>query len=333
MNRKLKRSLMSLVIALTLLQHQSTALAQARPQPNGGGIGGLLQQVNDFISQAQAVAEDTISSLQSQAGDFLSSIAEDLNLDGLMGELGQLDPQALQEELLGQLTEGVEGILNPQMPSAVEIDGVEGAVIAQTVAQKTLGIEGQRQSQTNLEMIVETANSSADLVELAAGASEDDAQTADDADNLSQEGDEASRSADQSLQALQQQAGEAQAATSSQDVLKIISQQTAENGSILSALSAQLGVNGNQLGGLSNQLASNSSQNANLASLQASQVQLSAAQAASLETLKQQGAAANLTLNQINEMQRGERQAELIAGQGAPNRLAQINRTAMRLIY
>jgi vacuolar-type H+-ATPase subunit I/STV1 len=333
MNYKLKRSFMALMVALAVLQHQSTALAApSPPSPGGDFIGGLLQQVQDLVSQVQSVAEDTISTFGSQAGEFLSSIAGDLNLDEIMGELGQIDPQKMQEELLSRLEEGLGGLLDPHLTGAAQVDGLEGVVIADTVAQKTLGEEGQRQSQTNLEMIVETATSSAELVEAAADASQTDAQTAQEADDLSEESDEASRSADESLQSLQQQASEAQAATSSQDVLKIISSQTAENGSILSALSAQLGANGNQLGGLSNQLASNSSQNANLASLQAAQVQLNAAQATSLETLKQQGAAANLTLNQINEMQRGDRQAEQIASQGPSDRLARINRSAMRLM-
>jgi len=320
LNRAVRRSLTAVTVAVVLMHYQAAALAapQGEVQANQGGMGGLLQQVQDLIAQVETVAQDTLSSLESQAGDLWGSISEGLNLDEITGELGQIDPQKMQEELLSRLHEGIDGVLNPHAPTAVQADGIETVAIGDAVSERTLGVEGQRQSQANLEAIVETAASSADMVDAATTTSETDAQTADDAN-------QESRAADRALRAVQQQADRAQAATSSQDVLKLLAQQTAGNGEIFAAMSGQVG-------GLSNQLAGNSAQNANLAQLQAAQVQLNASAATSLESLEQQGAATTLTLNEMYEVQRGQRQAELIDGQGPSNRLTRINRTAMRLM-
>jgi hypothetical protein len=118
-----------------------------------------------------------------------------------------------------------------------------------------------------------------------------------------------SLSRSQQVDGLSQQA---QAALSTQDVLKIVAQQNAGNSAILANIASQFGNNANQVGNVANQLGLLSEQNSQLAEQNSQRAQIDAQQLALQVQQTQQGATSLLNLDQINAALKGDRQDRLM---------------------
>ncbi|MBD1856161.1 MULTISPECIES: hypothetical protein [Leptolyngbya] len=322
MKQTTKRKLTTLALTVSLLAVSGqSAFASQQPRGSGDFFGSLLQQVQDFLGQIAAKPQELLAYLQAQLGTAQEEIAQ------IAGELGLIDPDEGKQAIESPQTRG-----NTDMPTLVKNQGTTATIVSRSVAQTTLSKEGQRQSKENLEGIIQTAADSRSLAEEASAVTSADSQAAQTAQQTAQESSRAGQESAQDAQEVDQLGNQAQSRTSSQDILKLIARQNGGQGSILARLSQQLSGNSGQLGTLSGQLANNSGQNANLARLQAAQVQIAANQSSSLETLKQQGAANALTLSEMNEQIRGQRQADLIARQAEGNQLMKINSAGFRLM-
>lgn len=322
MKQNTKRKLTTLALTVSLLAVSGqAALASQQPRSDGNFLGSLLQQVQDFLGQISAKPQELLAYLQSQLGIAQNEITR------IAGELGAIDPDEGKRSIESPQTRG-----NNDMPTVVKNQGTTATIVSRSIAQTTLSKEGQRQSKENLEGIIQTAANSQSLAEGAFAVTSADADAAQNAQRSAQESTRAGQESTQDAQEVDQLGNQAQSRTSSQDILKLIARQNGGQGTILSRLSQQLGGNSGQLGMLSTQLANNSGQNASLARLQAAQVQIAANQSSSLETLKQQGAATALTLSEMNEQIRGQRQADLIARQAEGNQLMKINTSGFRLM-
>ncbi|MBD1847557.1 hypothetical protein H6F89_29975 [Cyanobacteria bacterium FACHB-63] len=320
MKQNTKRKLTTLALTVSLLAMSGQA-ALASQQPRGDLLGSLLQQVQDFLGQISAKPQELLAYLQSQLGLAQNEITR------IAGELGVIDPDEGKQAIESPQTRG-----NNDMPTVVKNQGTTATIVSRSVAQTTLSKEGQRQSKENLEGIIQTAANSQSLAEGAFAVTSADSEAAQNAQRSAEESARAGQESAQNAQEVDQIGNQAQSRTSSQDILKLIARQNGGQGTILARLSQQLGANSGQLGMLSTQLANNSGQNASLARLQAAQVQIAANQSSSLETLKQQGAANALTLSEMNEQIRGQRQADLIARQAEGNQLMKINAAGFRLM-
>jgi hypothetical protein len=322
MKQNTKRKLTTLALTVSLLAVSGqAAFASQQPQGSGFSLGSLLQQVQDFLGQISAKPQELLAYLQSQLGVAQEEIAR------IAGELGVIDPDEGKQAIESPQTRG-----NNDMPTVVKNQGTTATIVSRSVAQTTLSKEGQRQSKESLEGIIQTAADSQTLAEGAFAVTSADSEAAQNAQRSAQESDRAGQESTQDAQEVDQLGNQAQSRTSSQDILKLIALQNGGQGSILARLSQQLSGNSGQLGTLSGQLANNSGQNASLARLQAAQVQIAANQSSSLETLKQQGAANALTLSEMNEQIRGQRQADLIARQAEGNQLLKVNSSGFRLM-
>lgn len=322
MKQNTKRKLTTLALTVSLLAVSGqAALASQQPRSDGNFLGSLLQQVQDFLGQISAKPQELLAYLQSQLG-----IAQN-EMTRIAGELGVIDPDEGKGSIESPQARG-----NNDMPTVVKNQGTTATIVSRSIAQTTLSKEGQRQSKENLEGIIQTAANSQSLAEGTSALTSADANAAQNAQRSAQESIRAGQESAQDAQEVGQLGNQAQSRTSSQDILKLIARQNGGQGTILARLSQQLGNSSGQFGMLSTQLANNSEQNASLARLQAAQVQIAANQSSSLETLKQQGAATTLTLSEMNEQIRGQRQADLLARQAEGNQLMKINASGFRLM-
>ena len=328
MAHKTKRRLSALALSVSLLAVSGQgAFAQTNTQGGKNPLASLLKQVQDLISQIQAKPQELMEQIKSQVGQTWEGLEGEITK--VAGDLGIVDPNKARKTIQEQ-AKTAKG--NPDIPAIVQGQGLEATIVGQSVAQTTLGQEGQRQSKKNLEGIIQTAADSQQLADGSAAITSTDMQAAQSSQQSAQQSGQMGQDSTESAQNVGQMGQQAQFRTSSQDILKLLAQQNAGSGNILAKISGQLGGSAGQLGSLSSQLANNSSQNANSAKLQAAQVQLLANQATSMEGLKQQGAATNLTLSGINEQMRGEQQSRIVQQQAEANQLARINRSGYRLL-
>ncbi|KAM3095552.1 hypothetical protein ACKFKG_13140 [Phormidesmis sp. 146-35] len=328
MAHKTNRRLSALALSISLLAASGQgAFAQTTSQGGGNPLASLLKQVQDLISQIQAKPQELMEQIQSQVGQTWEGLEGEITK--VAGDLGIIDPNKARKTIQEQ-AKTAKG--TPDIPAIVQGQGLEATIVGQSVAQTTLSQEGQRQSKKNLEGIIQTAADSQQLANGSAAITSTDMQAAQSSQQSAQQSGQMGQDSTESAQNVGQIGQQAQSRTSSQDILKLLAQQNAGSGNILAKISGQLSGSAGQLGNLSSQLANNSSQNANSAKLQAAQVQLLANQATSMEGLKQQGAATNLTLSGINEQMRGEQQSRIVQQQAEANQLARINRSGYRLL-
>lgn len=325
-------------IASLFLTTSSIPRAQAQPSPgiNGGEINlgtssnpfdGLLQQLQGYLEQIQQMPAMAMEQVQTYVGGILDQAQA--QLDGVLGELGIVDPDQMREQLLAQQ----ENPVDPRVPSSIQNLGVEAAVVGRTISQATLSTEGQARIKRELEGIVQTVSDSETVSTASVELMEPDQQAADNAVQAADQSAQSAQNAANSAGQGDQLAGQVQTRTSTQDVLKLLSQQTAGNGQIMAQLSAQLGGSANQLGQVSSQLANNSAQNANAAQLQLQAVQLAANQATSAEESNILLGGATLNLTEINDQMRGDRIARAIEKQAETARLGKANYVNYRLLY
>jgi len=313
--------------------------AQVSPGINGGEISlggagqfsnpldGLLQQLQGYLDQIRQMPQMAMEQVQTYIGGVLEQAQA--GLDNVLGDLGIVDPDQMREQLLAE----TENAIDPRVPSSVQNLGVEAAVAGRTIAQATLGEEGQARIKQELEAIVQTVSDSEAVSTASVGLTEPDQQAAENSVEVADQSAQYAQSASNAAGQGEQLAGQAQSRTSTQDVLKLLSQQTAGNGQIMAQLSAQLGGSANQLGQVSSQLSNNSAQNANAAQLQLQTVQLAANQATSAEEANILLSGATLNLTEINDQMRGERIAKLIEQQAETARLGKANYVNYRLLY
>ena len=328
--------------AILLISMGSPSLAQTPSIPgigggeiNLGGSGqggnifdGLLQQLRGYLEQIQQIPQMAMEQIQTYVGGVLEQAQA--QLEGVLGDLGIVDPDQLRDQLL---TQPPDEVLDPRVPAAVQTMGVEASVAGRTIAQATLGETGQARIKQELEAIVQTVDNSQDLAKASGERMQADQQAADKATQMAEQSAQWAQETSGSANQVQQLARQAQSRTSTQDVLKLLSQQTAGNGQIMAQLSAQLGGNANQLGQVAGQLSSHSAQNANAAELQAQAVQLAANQATSAEEANILLSGATLNLTEINDQMRGERIAKIIQQQAETARLGKTNFVNYRLLY
>jgi len=336
-HKRLKALAASTTIALSLAAHPVPAQASTLPGLGNLGdiggqltegvnnaIGGIVTQLQTYLQQLQALPEVAMEHAQTYLGELLEGNPD---VTAALGELGIVDPDQVRQTLLdAAVTDG-------RMPAGLPNVGVEAAIAGRTIAQGTLSQEAQARTKAELESIVETVSDSQALAQAATERVAPDQQAADNAVQAANQAESYSTQSDTFATEGSQLAGQAQSATSTQDVLKLLTQQTANNGLIMSQLSAQLGGSSNQLGQLASQLNSHSNQNASSAELEAKAVELSASIATSLEENNVLLGGATLNLAELNDAQRGERMAQAIKDQAEAGRLSQVNRASYRLAY
>ena len=330
-----KKRLQTLVASTTaaMLLAVAPQPAQANPLEGFGNIGGqltdglngIVAQLQNYLQQIQAMPEIALEQAQTYLGELLEGNPE---ITAALGDLGIVDPDEIRQTLLEAAAEG-----DQRLPAGLANSGVEATLAGRTIAQGTLGAEGQARIKQELEGIVETVGDSQALADAANERVATDQQAADNSLQAATQGEEYGIQSNAFANQGSQLSAQAQAATSTQDVLKLLAQQTANNGQIMSQMSAQLGGSSNQLSQLATQLNSHSNQNANSAALQAKSVELAASTATSLEENNVLLSGATLNLAELNDQQRGERIAQSIQDQAEAGRLGQVNRTSYRLAF
>lgn len=311
--------------------------AQVSPGFNGGEVrvesgqnapfDGLLQQLQGYLDQIRQMPAMAMEQVQTYIGGILDQAQA--QLEEVLGALGLVDPEQMRKQLWAQPGDPVD----PRVPSSVQNLGVEGAIAGRTLSQATLGQQGQARIQQTLEAIVQTVGDAEEMAQSATGRVQPDQGAADNALQTADQATQATQEAVGSAVQGEALASQAQSLTSTQDVLKLLSQQTAGNGQIMAQLSAQLGGSTNQLGQVSSQLASHSAQNASAAQLQLQAVQLAAHQATAAAEANLLLGGATLNLTEINDQMRGDRIAKVIAQQAETARLSKTNFVNYRLLY
>jgi hypothetical protein len=226
-----------------------------------------------------------------------------------IGQLGLPDPSKAEAEVLAQ----IKGAFNSAgLNDTLLNQGLVTSAITNSSIQNVLGEDGQARLKKTLEdMLVNAQNVGQLSLNTATGASNSNAvadisqQIAANSVTFAQN----SLSRSQQVDSLSQQA---QAALSTQDVLKIVAQQNAGNSAILANIASQFGNNANQVGNVANQLGQLSEQNSQVAEQNSQRAQIDAQQLALQVQQTQQGATSLLNLDQINASLKGDRQDRLI---------------------
>lgn len=302
---KIRRiSIISLATCSLLLLSPRPADAMQIPLP--AELTGLVQQVNQLITSINS-GDFLKSQMDKLLGQYLPQVQAAITES--IGLLGLPDPSKAEAEVLAQ----IKGAFNSAgLNDTLLNQGVVTAAITNSSIQNVLGEEGQARLKKTLEdMLVNAQNVGQLSLNAATGAETSTAiaevsqQIAANSVTFAQN----SLSRSQQIDGLSQQA---QAALSTQDVLKIVAQQNAGNSAILANIASQFGNNANQVGNVASQLGQLSEQNLQVAEQNSQRAQIDAQQLALQVQQTQQGATSLLNLDQINASLKGDRQDRLM---------------------
>jgi tRNA nucleotidyltransferase/poly(A) polymerase len=302
---KIRRiSIISLATCSLLLLSPRPADAMQIPLP--AELTGLVQQVNQLITSINS-GDFLKSQMDKLLGQYLPQVQAAITES--IGLLGLPDPSKAEAEVLAQ----IKGAFNSAgLNDTLLNQGVVTSAITNTSIQNVLGEEGQARLKKTLEdMLVNAQNVGQLSLNTATGAETSKAiaevsqQIAANSVTFAQN----SLARSQQIDGLSQQA---QAALSTQDVLKIVAQQNAGNSAILANIASQFGNNANQVGNVASQLGQLSEQNSQVAEQNSQRAQIDAQQLALQVQQTQQGATSLLNLDQINASLKGDRQDRLI---------------------
>jgi tRNA nucleotidyltransferase/poly(A) polymerase len=302
---KIRRiSIISLATCSLLLLSPRPADAMQIPLP--AELTGLVQQVNQLITSINS-GDFLKSQMDKLLGQYLPQVQAAITES--IGLLGLPDPSKAEAEVLAQ----IKGAFNSAgLNDTLLNQGVVTSAITNTSIQNVLGEEGQARLKKTLEdMLVNAQNVGQLSLNTATGAETSKAiaevsqQIAANSVTFAQN----SLARSQQIDGLSQQA---QAALSTQDVLKIVAQQNAGNSAILANIASQFGNNASQVGNVASQLGQLSEQNSQVAEQNSQRAQIDAQQLSLQVQQTQQGATSLLNLDQINASLKGDRQDRLI---------------------
>jgi hypothetical protein len=289
----------SLVTCSLLLTNPRAATAVQLPQP--AELSGLIEQVNQLISSINS-GDFLKAQLDKVLGQYLpqmqTAIAESI------GQLGLPDPSKAEAAVLAT----IQGAFNSAgLNDTLMNQGMVTSSITNTSVQDVLGENGQARLKKTLEDMLVNAQNVGQLSLNTATGAENSTAIADVSQQIAANSvtfAQNSLSRSQQVDGLSQQA---QAALSTQDVLKIVAQQNAGNSAILANIASQFGNNANQVGNVANQLGLLSEQNSQVAEQNSQRAQIDAQQLALQVQQTQQGATSLLNLDQINASLKGDR--------------------------
>jgi hypothetical protein len=304
-NLKIYRiSAISIATCSLLLLSPRPAAAMQVPLP--AELSGLIEQVNQLITSINS-GDFLKSQVDKLLGQYLPQVQAAITES--IGQLGLPDPSKAEAEVLAQ----IKGAFNSAgLNDTLLNQGVVTSAITNTSIQSVLGEEGQARLKKTLEdMLVNSQNvgqlsvNTATVAEISKAIADVSQQIAANSVTFAQN----SLSRSQQIDGLSQQA---QAALSTQDVLKIVAQQNAGNSAILANIASQFGNNANQVGNVASQLGQMSEQNSQFAEQNSQRAQIDAQQLALQVQQTQQGATSLLNLDQINASLKGDRQDRLM---------------------
>ncbi|MBD2179407.1 hypothetical protein H6F42_21040 [Pseudanabaena sp. FACHB-1998] len=306
MNKPKTRRISVISIATCSLLLLSPPPADAVQVPLPSELTGLIQQVNQLITSINS-GDFLKAQMDKILGQYLPQVQAAITES--IGLLGLPDPSKAKAEVLAQ----IKGAFNSAgLNDTLLNQGVVTSAITNTSIQNVLGEEGQTRLKKTLEDMLVNAQTVGQLsLNTETGAANSNViadvsqQIAANSVTFAQN----SLSRSQQVDGLSQQA---QAALSTQDVLKIVAQQNAGNSAILANIASQFGNNANQVGNVANQLGLLSEQNSQVAEQNSQRAQIDAQQLALQVQQTQQGATSLLNLDQINASLKGDRQDRLI---------------------
>ncbi|MBD2316552.1 hypothetical protein [Phormidium tenue] len=305
MNKRKPRqiSVISLATCSILLLSPHPADAQVPLPPE---LTGLIQQVNQLITSINS-GDFLKAQMDKLLGQYLPQVQAAITQS--IGQLGLPDPSKAEATVFAQ----IKGTFNSAGLNDTLINqGVVTSAITNTSIQNVLGEEGQARLKKTLEDMLVNAQKVGQLSLNTATGAENSTAIADVSQQIAANSvtfAQNSLSRSQQVDGLSQQA---QAALSTQDVLKIVAQQNAGNSAILANIASQFGNNASQVGNVANQLGLLSEQNSQVAEQNSQRAQIDAQQLALQVQQTQQGATSLLNLDQINASLKGDRQDRLI---------------------
>ncbi|MBW4651710.1 MAG: hypothetical protein KME20_01420 [Kaiparowitsia implicata GSE-PSE-MK54-09C] len=348
--RQRHRLAASSAIAMILLS--TTALPSSAEMVGGGwspelpSLEDLLpDNIMDLVGQGQRALELSrqVEEMISRIGDLFNGNVLDQYMQEIMGifrpdgsnanivrNSGHPDPTEMRERLRADAAAG--NIQHPYLPSAVAIQGLEALVTGRSLYDSVLGEDGQKLSAEGLESATRLAIGSNELSQAMREAYA--AESSWIAESL-EYGHQAVTAREQGVQhqaQLDELATEAQAQTSSQDILKILAEQHAAGGQLSLAAVSQLAILAEQNSIQAQQMGNQTGQVVQVGSLLSAQVQLQNRQYATLESMNNQLAGTNLGVTALIEAQKGEREHQLINDQAASNYLNRMNAVGHRLM-
>lgn len=271
--------------------------------PGISDINGLINQVNQLINSISSGAfmKTALDSLLSQYFDPLKQ-----QIAGIIGERGLLDPAKSQQSLIASL-KSLPLIFNDAgFTNSLLTKGTVTAAITQTSVNNVLGLEGQARLNQFLQTLVASGNKISGFSTNSTTASQSSTQVGSATQQIASTSGNSANVSQTTSEQTKNLAQQAQSFTSTQDVLKAIANQNANNAAILSSISSQFGNNASQNANLSNQLATLANQNS-LMSQQAMQQSMIDGQNLQLQLMQtEQGAAALANLDETNSTLKGQ---------------------------
>jgi septal ring factor EnvC (AmiA/AmiB activator) len=184
--------------------------------------------------------------------------------------------------------------------------GTVTSAITQTTVNNVLGLEGQARLNQFLQTLVATGNKISSFSTSATAASQSSNQLGSTTQQIASTSGNSANASQTTSEQTKNLAQQAQSFTSTQDVLKAIANQNANNAAILSSISSQFGNNASQNANLSSQLATLANQNS-LMSQQAMQQSVIDGQNLQLQLMQtEQGTAALANLDEANSTLKGQ---------------------------
>ncbi|MGG6297769.1 hypothetical protein ACQ4M4_25535 [Leptolyngbya sp. AN02str] len=305
----------------------------------------LPDDIVDLIGQGQRALElsKQVEEMIGRIGDLVSGNVLDQYMQELMGIFrpdgnnasivrngGHPDPTEMRERLRADAAAG--NIQHPYLPSAVAIQGLEALVTGRSLYESVLGEDGQKLSADGLESATRLALGSNQLVTAMREAYAAESGWITESLDYGHQAITAGEQGFEHQSQLDELAIEAQTQTSSQDILKILADQHAAGGQLSLATVNQLAILAEQNSIQAQQMGNQTGQIVQLGSLLDAQTQLQNRQYATLESINNQLAGANLELTALIEAQKGEREHQLINDQAASNYLNRMNAAGHRLM-
>lgn len=271
--------------------------------PGISDINGLINQVNQLINSINSgvFIKTALDSLLSQYFDPLKQ-----QIAGIIGERGLLDPSKSQQSLIASL-KSLPLIFNDAgFTNSLITKGTVTSAITQTSINNVLGLEGQARLNQFLQTLVASGNKISDFSTNSTSVAQSSTQISSATQQIANTSSNSANTAQTTADQTKILAEQAQSLTSTQDVLKAIANQNANNSAILSSISSQFGNNASQNANLSNQLATLANQNS-LMSQQTMQQSMIDGQNLQLQLMQtEQGAAALANLDETNSTLKGQ---------------------------
>ena len=277
--------------------------------PGVSDITGLINQVNQLITSISSGAfmKTALDSVLSQYFDPLKQ-----QISGVIGQLGLPDPSKSQQSLIAGLKSLPTTFNDAGFTNSLVTKGTVTSALTQTTVNNVLGLDGQARLNQFLQTLVASGNKVASFSTNSTASAQASTQIGSATQQIASTSGNSANTAQTSSEQTKTLAQQAQSLTSTQDVLKAIANQNANNAAILSSISSQFGNNASQNANLSNQLATLANQNSFM-SQQTMQQSVIDGQNLQLQLMQtEQGAAALANLDEANSSLKGQSMSQAL---------------------